>query len=275
VSIPGRIVYMGSSSVWFRPRAWDQQLDTVMDQLANMQEEEGVAASELEEDVLYMARFSEDGQFYRCRVLPPSDDTVAVSFVDFGNEEVQRADAIFQLPQDLANIPCLAYEVRVALCGKELACLEPAVTDEAEVDLILEAEHVGDFYRDGVPLLQPKDGEQHPDIVPVLELQLSVNRVQFDQTADTVPVEEMDDLVSEVVTEPELDPADPLPGEVPVPVEVCCVESVSRIWIHLDPDYVQEIVAILQEVVNTAVQLSQPARGQIYMTRQVVLLLVR
>ncbi|XP_078660032.1 serine/threonine-protein kinase 31-like [Branchiostoma floridae x Branchiostoma belcheri] len=64
---------------------------------------------------LYGAKFSEDQQWYRCRVINMvSDDQALVQYVDYGNRETVQWREIRQLPMDFASLPPYAESYRLS-----------------------------------------------------------------------------------------------------------------------------------------------------------------
>ncbi|KAI8521103.1 RNA catabolic process [Branchiostoma belcheri] len=64
---------------------------------------------------LYGAKFSEDQQWYRCRVINMvSDDQALVQYVDYGNRETVQWREIRQLPIDFASLPPYAESYRLS-----------------------------------------------------------------------------------------------------------------------------------------------------------------
>ena len=59
------------------------------------------------------AIYSEDGAFYRVKVLKIIDDTVEVRFCDFGNIENKTFTELFELPHDFRAQTELAFSVKV------------------------------------------------------------------------------------------------------------------------------------------------------------------
>ncbi|XP_078578796.1 serine/threonine-protein kinase 31-like isoform X2 [Branchiostoma floridae x Branchiostoma japonicum] len=63
---------------------------------------------------LYGAKFAEDDQWYRCRVINMvSDDQALVQYVDYGNTETIQWREIHQLPLDFATLPPYAERYRL------------------------------------------------------------------------------------------------------------------------------------------------------------------
>ncbi len=62
-----------------------------------------------------MARYSEDGCWYRCRVVAVRTKTkVEVAYVDYGNEELVEVSELKPLPKSLTNQPAIAIECALA-----------------------------------------------------------------------------------------------------------------------------------------------------------------
>eukprot|EP00058_Branchiostoma_floridae_P010701 XP_002596189.1 hypothetical protein BRAFLDRAFT_118019 [Branchiostoma floridae] len=75
---------------------------------------------------LYGAKFAEDEQWYRCRVINMvSDDQALVQYVDYGNTETIQWREIHQLPLDFATLP--PYAERYRLTG-----MVPAAQDQEQ-----------------------------------------------------------------------------------------------------------------------------------------------
>jgi len=55
-----------------------------------------------------IARFSEDGVWYRAEVTQCSSDSYDVKFVDFGNSSCVVASDVLEISKELADIPTLA-----------------------------------------------------------------------------------------------------------------------------------------------------------------------
>ena len=69
-------------------------------------------------------------------------------------------------------------------------------------------------------------------------------------------------------TEEEMDAED----SAPRPVAVSSVESVSKVWVHLDPKEINAIFDRLNQEATKTVPVIRPAVGQLYMTRLVILI---
>lgn len=69
----------------------------------------------LEYHKVYAARYSEDGEWYRCELVRKIDNSVSlVQYIDFGNsEEVQHGSGVVKLGGELASIPGKAVFVRL------------------------------------------------------------------------------------------------------------------------------------------------------------------
>ena len=62
---------------------------------------------------LVCAKFSQDGAWYRVKVLKHSSDSYHVRFIDFGNVEVVRLSDMTECPTEFVSIPILAYCCRL------------------------------------------------------------------------------------------------------------------------------------------------------------------
>lgn len=88
-----------------------------------------------EYDKIYAAKFSEDGQWYRCKIVRKIDDSKTyVQYLDYGNcEEVRHESGLVCLTEELALIPPLA----IFCCLDGLQSLrrddDPALFDKALV----------------------------------------------------------------------------------------------------------------------------------------------
>uniref|UniRef100_A0A224YYP6 Protein containing TUDOR and RRM domain n=1 Tax=Rhipicephalus zambeziensis TaxID=60191 RepID=A0A224YYP6_9ACAR len=84
-------------------------------------------------DKIYAAKFSEDGQWYRCKIVQKIDDSKSyVQYLDYGNcEEVRHQSGLVCLTEELALIPPLA----ISCCFDGLQSLkrddDPALYDKA------------------------------------------------------------------------------------------------------------------------------------------------
>ncbi|CAF1582294.1 unnamed protein product [Adineta ricciae] len=54
-----------------------------------------------------VARFSEDSQWYRARVVLNNNDSVLIVFIDYGNSESKQPNEIYPLTESLARLPAM------------------------------------------------------------------------------------------------------------------------------------------------------------------------
>ncbi|XP_060520924.1 probable ATP-dependent RNA helicase spindle-E [Cylas formicarius] len=71
-----------------------QQIDEALNKQVLMQVTETVKL-----DKIYAARFREDGQFYRCKVLTTGGRVHQIRFIDYGNLQEVQTDELYYVPQ--------------------------------------------------------------------------------------------------------------------------------------------------------------------------------
>ena len=113
VKLDGTVVYVEDiHSVWFTPSTLQDPLDELMDNLAKV----GASlkpAVDLNPEDFYAAIYSEDGGYYRCKVLQENQGKVQVLFVDYGNHETKSRTDILELTPDFKRLQGTAFKVTV------------------------------------------------------------------------------------------------------------------------------------------------------------------
>jgi hypothetical protein len=108
--------------------------------------------NDIEEGVLYVAQFSEDGNWYRAHVLSQNKDCVEVMYVDFGNTAI--SPELRQLPVELKDIPSLARKCCLFFSNNMLEQMGTVVND-AFKDIVGETAKLFEIeiIKDGDPAL--------------------------------------------------------------------------------------------------------------------------
>ena len=73
------------------------------------------------------------------------------SFIDYGNTEEKKKYKFYNLPADLRNSPPAALKIKLKNTDSTVKDLEEALFD-VKVELMIDSEGVGTFYKDGVEL---------------------------------------------------------------------------------------------------------------------------
>ena len=89
----------------------DSQRDLMMEKIANVKTFEKLKKVSIGD--LGVAIYSEDGSYYRVKILKIIDDDVEVRFCDFGNIESKTRTELFELPQEFLVPGGLAFAVKV------------------------------------------------------------------------------------------------------------------------------------------------------------------
>ena len=80
--------------------AAQEKLDTLMGQLADMGDKL-VPLNHVVEGSMVVARYMEDMELYRARVLQVVDNKVTVIFIDYGNCQIFDSSSLYKLPTEL------------------------------------------------------------------------------------------------------------------------------------------------------------------------------
>ncbi|KFV70976.1 Tudor domain-containing protein 6, partial [Dryobates pubescens] len=90
-----------------------------------------------------LVKYSEDGKFYRAKVMSVKGDIVVVRHVDYGSEEAVSMTMVKQIPCELLKVPCQAFTCCLSgFCSSEGSWLSEAKEKFYDMtkDLLLEAE---------------------------------------------------------------------------------------------------------------------------------------
>lgn len=74
-------------------------------------------------------------------------------FIDYGNTEKKKKYEFYDLPADLRNSPPAALKIKLKNTDRTVKDLENALF-YVKVDLMIDSEGVGTFYKDGVELFK-------------------------------------------------------------------------------------------------------------------------
>lgn len=99
------------SEFWIQTQNHPSDLDKLMDDMYHFYEDSGhkyLLKSPLIGN--YCASKSEDGDFYRAKVIDVDNTQVRVFFVDYGNCELVDKNSIWILPENFKILPCLALK---------------------------------------------------------------------------------------------------------------------------------------------------------------------
>lgn len=156
-SVPVVVCYIESDSVFYcQKEEWLTEIDELQGILEQCYEGVGLLSSQsLQPNNYVVAEYSEDGLWYRAKILEVnSDSTTTVFFVDYGNKEV--VTKLAPLPDSVLTIPPFAIE-----CHLQNAAEPPAFEDGSSLVIdILEA-LPNDRYA-----VQLSTGEEQADITP-------------------------------------------------------------------------------------------------------------
>lgn len=121
------------NTVWVSKSSSLSVLEMMMDQLANM--EGGLdPLTEVHEDDIVVARFSEDDGLYRGKVICNNAKGVTVLFMDYGMKEEVSTTKLWRLPAQMAEHEAMAVKVRVEHVEVFEDTLENRETMDRELD---------------------------------------------------------------------------------------------------------------------------------------------
>ena len=130
------VTHVAHGEVWVTLTRQMEKVDMVMNQLDKLG---GILKTMNDVTIgrLAAAKFSEDGQVYRCVVedVLVREKKGVVRYVDFGNKEKLGLGELFELPEDLLRVPSLAVCVKVE--GVDRHKLEELVYEE-NVSVVVE-----------------------------------------------------------------------------------------------------------------------------------------
>ncbi|XP_013386809.1 uncharacterized protein LOC106156225 isoform X2 [Lingula anatina] len=125
----------GPCLFWVQLSSEEDKLMKVMAELEKSDSFPSLQSAEV--GAFCVAKYSEDGAFYRARVttlLP--DDMCEVHFVDYGNSEFIAVNALKQIPENMCSLPCQAISCKVPWK------LEPEIFQELVQDKLLHAKAI-------------------------------------------------------------------------------------------------------------------------------------
>lgn len=105
--------------------------------------------NDIEEGVLCVAQFPEDGNWYRARILSHSNGCVEVIYVDYGNTAISTE--LRELSDELKNVPSLAKKCSLSISGDMLEW--PETVSDAFLNMVSEMAKLFEIeiIRDGDP----------------------------------------------------------------------------------------------------------------------------
>ncbi|XP_019638854.1 PREDICTED: uncharacterized protein LOC109480923 isoform X1 [Branchiostoma belcheri] len=89
--------------------ALGELMDTIDTHCSNLKDEED-AFNMPQEQTACLAQYSEDGGWYRAKVIEVKEGSMAVQFVDFGNTEEVASSKVKQIKPEFLELPELAFE---------------------------------------------------------------------------------------------------------------------------------------------------------------------
>ncbi|SPP73490.1 maternal protein tudor [Drosophila guanche] len=114
----------GPHLFWVQLKTAAKELDAMMEQIERMRLQPLPQAPEV--GSACVARFSQDGNFYRALVSSIKDQRFRVVYVDYGNSEVLPSKDVYQIPAELLQIKPFAF--RFALAGiKEIEPIDESM----------------------------------------------------------------------------------------------------------------------------------------------------
>jgi len=126
----------GGSCLWLVSQEQQHKLDTMMARLQGEAKQFGKASKICPGD-LVCARFSQDYNFYRARVMGPVTDLkVKVHYLDFGNTELVEVSDLKMLPMEFRLHPGFAMEVTVDGLG-DCQMLGPVEVQQMVTEAVL------------------------------------------------------------------------------------------------------------------------------------------
>ncbi|XP_026841742.1 maternal protein tudor [Drosophila persimilis] len=114
----------GPHLFWVQLKSTAKELDAMMEQIERMRLQPLPQSPEV--GSACVARFSQDGNFYRALVSSIKEQRFRVVYVDYGNSEVLPSKDVYQIPTELLQIKPFAY--RFALAGiKEIEPIDESM----------------------------------------------------------------------------------------------------------------------------------------------------
>ncbi|OXU22838.1 hypothetical protein TSAR_002680 [Trichomalopsis sarcophagae] len=109
------ISYVNSpADFWVQNKEHFTDLDNMIDQLVNAENYDSI--KEIKEGRIVAAKFDEDEQWYRSKILYHSETGTEVFYIDYGNSAVAKSDSsLRELPGELAQIPPLSVQCSLKL----------------------------------------------------------------------------------------------------------------------------------------------------------------
>ena len=101
------------ASFWCRPLSSFEQLDTVMATMADYYNEHIKPMSSVAIGTTVAAQYSEDGSWYRAKILDVNNDNISVLFIDYGNGEVVTMDKIQPIDDQFISLPAQAIHCSI------------------------------------------------------------------------------------------------------------------------------------------------------------------
>ena len=140
------ISYIESPAVfWLQLSEQYTPLAGLMDQLALHYSSASLLSSAsavaMQKGSLCVTKFSEDGNWYRAKVVRTEPDVV-VEFIDYGNTEVKKAAELFPLPPQFTSLPCQSIPCSLANYNPHG---RDAVTATRQLEMYLDQQLVGNF----------------------------------------------------------------------------------------------------------------------------------
>lgn len=135
---------------WAQPEAAGPQLERIMQTIDKAFTAKPPSAYAAKRNELVAARFSQDGVWYRARVIKVNSPTeVEVLYVDFGNGETVSGSSIAALPPGLSSTPGLASEYTFACLAAPAREWAADTVDYLREHILNRTVKVNVEYRDG------------------------------------------------------------------------------------------------------------------------------
>ena len=113
------------SDFYIQPSSFESRLTDLAEQLTQCYDgDTGQELTMLDFTVgsVCCARYSADGSWYRAMIDSVMDDTVSVTFVDYGNSDAVSRSDVRQLTERFASIPACAWHCRLAVGPDSATC---------------------------------------------------------------------------------------------------------------------------------------------------------
>ena len=191
----------------------DNEITLDLVRIVEMTPKDLTPASDIAIDALVLAKFSEDDQIYRARVLTIVDQSVNVFFIDYGNSDSVPKTEVYSIPAGMVDLPSLALPCSLN-CDLEVSDLSTEKLSNAlegkDIEVVIK-EHLGGS-RMLVDIRLIEDGES---IVDILTESLKNDKPESEQDTPDNELQGSPKKLCKPTDTPNLTAHPPLPSGVP------------------------------------------------------------